>query len=797
MRITASITLGGKRVENNVPYGSKAWRLANSIFSPVGPAPTRGWFVMTKLNLDDLDTSGPVDVVWHQKSDNLRFESSYTFSGLYVVGSGRLLTGDVGANNSLHLVELADARYLIAKNGDTGNIIRNMRSYANNSDYLTGTSGTTWESLVEELWDECGLLGEFPGLPFAPDSVPENNWLVGLNSWKALCTVLDQLDCAIAHNPFDDVYTIIQLGGDQEILDQDETLQWDGEPGSYNTDVAANLRIYFRYHRKAYGQERDTELSSNWVFNGTGDTKDRTTGVTGAIGRKALWDDMPWVLDENGAHDNAAAIETRADNRKSRYVTRHTVESKHRIHSGISDLWKPGAKIRAVLWRNWNDGVDGKPGFNKLGGTVTEFIAGSNLVTDLHSSGLAECVSVGIPAEAENYSPPDIARPSHPVYPRLPNVVQVNNSGASAGETVQPDASGFHKGRVRRWVSNAMATLDDCFIRFVDQHDTLNGQIPAVQGEFYGPARLSGISTSGAETLPVYLVRKGGDGTGPIVFELTSILSPNGEAQAVILHLVAGVYVSSGIAITVIDGYAHFGLWRGPLVPNAARGIAHQRTDGKYEIEFIEMLDGVVEFTVVEPSGGWVSHQLQQDVTFTHSGQQGDLGFKPAPEQGNNIVYDVNDLFPYAVPGAKGIATYDYFFDEYRITMCQQMSLHAEAILASDMCDPGLVAIGEFAVTDFSPFNLDPFEIPVDALNVHFLRGMAGDKVFLKYEEGQEQWVIKQVDHHPQFVPFKARIFGNWIQWWGTICAMMYCKPPEWVNMIPLDPTCPEDSEGQ
>ena len=84
---------------------------------------------------------------------------------------------------------------------------------------------------------------------------------------------------------------------------------------------------------------------------------------------------------------------------------------------------RPGSQVKAVLWRALGPAA---------GGTATEIISHPGLpheVTD--GTNLSE----GIVWDTQSYSGesfalPDLARHSHPVYPRLPNIVQVDD-GAS------------------------------------------------------------------------------------------------------------------------------------------------------------------------------------------------------------------------------------------------------------------------------------------------------------------------------------------------------------------------------
>lgn len=517
MEFTTSIAVNGESVIPDVPYGSRAYRLANSIYCPVGPSPTRAYLLLLKSSIDTLAASSAsaVSIAWNQKATDKVYTYDLTFQGLYFVKAERLLVGGQGDEHALYLAEFADARWLSLKRAyDTGTaIIGNQRSYANTSDYLTGASGYTWTSLATALWNACSLLGSWPGLPYSPDSVPEGGYYTGHVAYKDLTALLDNLDCAIKHNPLTNTYTIVQLGDTQTVPTHQARLKFDAEPPNLNAfQNAANIKVYWNNNYKGYGQERDNTLATNWLISGAVNSSTVATSITGASGTKPLWDDMPYMIDEDGANSNAAALSTRATARKTRYVTRHSVAPAHKVFSGLLRDLLPGAKVRAVLWRNWSDSYlpDGRD--NPLGGTCTEYIQGNDLSHGLRPDstnqlGLWIPGSDALNPSNELYSSPDISRRSFPNYPSIADIVQVNAASGSAGDVVAPDANGYFKGRVKRWVNGAMVSMDDCWLKFIDYYDTDTGQIYAVQGNYYGPARLSGIETSGGTTRPVYLAK--------------------------------------------------------------------------------------------------------------------------------------------------------------------------------------------------------------------------------------------------------------------------------------------------
>lgn len=789
MGFTTSLHLGGHRCITSVPKGTAAWRKATTVFCPLGRAPTQAWVLLTRDKLLLLDVGSTHSLVWEQQGSEGTASNTLTFPGLYIVKAEKVLPGAVN-DFSMYLVELADSRWKASTASDTEIVRANLRSYANESSYLTGTSGYTWESLGQQLWEACEHIGAWPGLPFAPDSVPQNTIFTGMNGWRALCSFLEQLDCAVKHNPLTNIYTIEQLGVAQAIEAHTETTQWSGAPLDIGGVASADtLRVYFHQHRKSYGQERDVELASNWLVGDGIEYLQVATGIAGSSGTKAVWEDLPWILDENNAHTNLADCEARRDARKARYILRQGVDPVHRVHAGLLNDILPGGQVRAVCWHNWDDLND-----SDIGGTVTEFVCQNEMVSGYKALefGPAWFDSELTTPEREPYSPPDLGRHSFPNYPRLPNVVQVRNAGYAANEMVDPNADGFHPGKVRRWVANDMAILEDCWIRFVDQHDDLNGEVQARNYDLYGPARLSGVSTSGAVLLPVYIVRRG-DADRIARFKLTAALNTGSNTTAVI-RTFDGTTYNDGEAIKVFDWWAISqtgrGMWQGFT---GMEGWAIRReknadlTPGappEYDIVWMEQYAFWVEGTLTS----LFDEEGVATATVTASWHQG-------VEPGSSItVHDDHDppMFPRAVAGSNFSAARSEYADPdnpdvpyYKVIQCQQIALTARAILAEVMCGSGEFAITSFTVTSHSPYNMDIS--PGTAFNDFAHKGEAGDTIWLQWDDTLFDYVITNVTKKNQTVVFDVRVFGDYIQTFETECAVEYCQPPSWVDKIPLE----------
>lgn len=788
-------------------------QFVNAVFCPLGKSPTRAWMLMTPAQLAALDVDGINTITptgWSQ-----------AFQGFYLVKAEKLRVPPPGMAADTYFVQLADARWKCSQASDTESINANIRSYAQSDSYLDGTDGVTWESLTQDLWDACALLGAYPGLPFAPDHIPENTRFIGVNAWTSLCTLLDLLDCAVKHDPITNTYTIVQLGAAQSIPAEGGSLLWNGSPATYTANhTAATVRVYFHHHYRAYGQERDTEIDDNWSYNGAGVWEDIGTFVTGSQGVIQLWDDMPKVILESGADGNNGNRNTRLIARRDRYVTRRGVTNVHRIHNGLLTTLLPGGQIRATLWRDKSSGT----------GQYTEFVAQADLITEplYDPGGFPEGLTDAMSVTQENYSPPDITRQTYPNYPRLPNIVQVYDSVGTQGQRIPANDDGVHPGRVRRWVNGSMEILEDCWIRFVDDHDNLEGDVPAIDGELYGPARLSGTLTSETVTKPLYLVRSG-DAQAVRRFRLTTNLSNGGEAAAVLRIWNGDAYVD-GAAITVVDWYGVSQGGRGMFQGvTGMEGFCYRRELGaKYDIIWMEQYAFGIEFTLLSrfvdgEATALVEYSWHQGIApgqvvvvhddtgrFTNAvpGNKGTAWRSEYMDAGNPanpwykvvhcqvvwaigftllsdmfagaavatvtsstdgdisgdevIVYDLADTHQVALTGAKGTALCDNGdLTSWRVVDCEQVALFASATLGETVCDPSvgrLYLIYDFGVHPTAQFNQSPNPAPTRAFCMGIM-GMAGDRVLLRrYANRADAWEIITIEQHK--VKMVTDVFG-------------------------------------
>jgi len=513
-RNTITITLDGLPcVVADRGHADDEARLANSYWCPLGPAPGRAWVLMLRRDLDAVlaKPSSYHELVLETRGDAPTVRLA--FPKLLVEKSRRLLPGKSADPDALYLVELADKRILVDRFSDTGGLAFNVRSYAQAQSYLSESAGHTWASAVAVVWNTMSnVLGAFPGLPagYAPDGQPENVRFTGVNAWHALNHLLAQIGCTVAYDPVADSFSIVRLGSTQPSVPD----AWAGADTLLDADpldtaasgFPATIRVYFHSHNQSYGQESDTEPSNNWSIVGHSASVDVPTNIAGAVPGTVLvlWDTLPRLLDEDNAPANSAALTARAAERAANWIADRQTSGERRLMvlARLVDV-RPGAQVKAVLWRAW--------GPNR-GGTATEIVTHPGLPVRVMggSTALAGIAWHECEPAAESFLPPDLARHSYPNYPRLPNIVQVDDGSSPPGESVSPNGAGLFSGKVRRWVAGSLTTLESCWIRPVDLES----------GESPDPAnvvslrqldcylgRLSGVETFGGSTRPIYTVR--------------------------------------------------------------------------------------------------------------------------------------------------------------------------------------------------------------------------------------------------------------------------------------------------
>ena len=542
--LNTDITWGGRPCVHWKPdYGSPG--KANSYYCPIGPTPGVAWLLMTRSELDIARKTEPATLEMNSTTVGGEKTPPQTLSvPLYLIEANRVNMGGLDDPAALFLLQLADVRVLGRLTTGTGTY--NIRSFAQDDDHLTGASGFTWASMLSDLWGQLPpVFGSWPGLPagYTPSGAPDGFNITGGNLWLQIHAILAKLSCSTSYDPIADTFEVIELGATQSHEGPLPDAEYNAETiEGIAAHVPASVEVYFRDHYKSYGQEDDTGIAGNWAVSPPFDTNTEATTVSGAVtGTKyPVWDDLPRVLDENNADDNSAARATRSIERVTQILQDMQSPHSHKRIEGITVIQRPGSENKAMLWRHYGD---------EGGGSATEVwqYPGKPKGRSAATGGGSGLV---LPA-AENLSPFDLSRPTFPNYPRLPNIIQVYHSGGSQGQIVSANGDGLHPARVVRWEAGSLEVLEDCWIRFVDNHDNVDGAIKVIDGEFF-TGRLSGIETSGGITGPIYLARSGPIGS-VVLAKSDADVSIGGSDLFSIWRGAGGSEADTGVNTTAYD----------------------------------------------------------------------------------------------------------------------------------------------------------------------------------------------------------------------------------------------------
>jgi hypothetical protein len=501
------------------------WQRANSYTCPLGAEPGSAWLLMLRNDLDKLDGNTSHQLKWVDGNRTL------TIASLLIVKSSVMNLALAGDKAASCLVEFQDERRIL-KRFSSINSQYNVRIPAPSTTtgaglYYTDSIDTsvvwTWQTMLDDIWESLpgASVGDGPALPYTPDGTPEGFRFIGRTAWEALHEVLAKINCTTSYNPILDTHSFIRLGTTQADLAASLTalkkrLMYDYDPGQdYQlANMPATVRVFFQRRELYHGIERDTPDASNWEMAPVV-SKDRATSITGATTGSVLnvWDDLPAEFDDTGVNSNSAALVTRANEIGDNVRNRIDVsdERLRRMFSGLVTGILPGSEITEVIWRDYGDET----------GLVTEVIR--RPPEGLIVPGARQLWT------AEKFQTPDLDRATHPLWPRLPQPVRVDDGSSSTGATLDPNSDGLFPGFVRRWANGGWTSLDACWIRPVDLEGTSETAVTKLRQLDTLIGRLSGVETSESSTRPVYICREGSGSSGkgaPIGTVWGGVLAP-------------------------------------------------------------------------------------------------------------------------------------------------------------------------------------------------------------------------------------------------------------------------------
>lgn len=472
---------------------------ANSIICPRGMEPGSAWVLMLQSDLDTLEKNSLHDLT-------IKYgDATTTFKNYIFVRSLAQTKGLPSDRKKAALVEFRDIRHVLKMSFSGAQY--NVRQPAPTASIGAGlyyaqtlSGGTTiwtWATMLADIWGDLPTgKGTAPTLPYTPDGTPED-WRLE-NAWEGLGVLLGKLSCDLVLDPTTGTFSIVETGSTQSGLSSSQESASGFRVFDFDmseSDVARipqTVTVLFRQKWLYAGTEADTPNDGNWM-EGPHYVVNVATNVSGATAgtKKILYDDLPaTVTSSTGSVSNTSALSTRANEVAGKWLARAKSGSARQDvwYGGVYTSMLPGAEIGANKWRDYGNGE----------GLITETYTSPDMQQHTGNSGGN--------LSGQQLTLTDIGRHSHPVYPRESQLVQVYDSGESAGDVLEANASGYHEGRVVRYTGSGMTVDEDCWILIVDDFANAAGDLPLNNHEYY-LARLAGCVDVSSDFRPLYLVR--------------------------------------------------------------------------------------------------------------------------------------------------------------------------------------------------------------------------------------------------------------------------------------------------
>jgi len=377
--------------EHGTPHPPE-FEKANSLLNPLGPEAARGWVLMLRNDLNEIDLNGLHTLTFEMESEARNAITDTMVSrNLCIAREPINLSTGIAANDprSLYLVEVADARWRVCNpvfqipinasfnvrgpsphggNGAAANYFTLAVDSANVlycADSLSGgTTAYTWTTMIQAIWATMSVqLGAAPTLPYTPDGTPDGWVFNGVPAWLALTQVLHRIGCAVKADLSlsSNQYSIVRVGAADTASDAIITIAeaqnrriHDAEPLSIvHGKIPGSVQVFFPW-QEVWDTRSLASKTIAGTYSGTASVDSNSVAV--------LWDDLKAILNTTGdGYSNDSALTTRATERADSYY--RMVDS-----IGGTVLWKrysgllalsPGSTIKGVGWsyRSNEEGV--------------------------------------------------------------------------------------------------------------------------------------------------------------------------------------------------------------------------------------------------------------------------------------------------------------------------------------------------------------------------------------------------------------------------------------------------------
>lgn len=338
---------------------------ANSYYSMSGRWPDVGWLLLDRGSYNKLPPySNQLQLVIGDFVNK-----PLTISNISVV-QARCVTRGIHADpNAIYLLQVTNNQGILYNPWFQYpvNVQYNVRAPAYDGSYysgsLNGSAAWTWSGMVGDLWGRAGgLLGTYPGLPFAPDGAPEGFVFAGVSLWESLSRVLDYLGLDMSGN-YPNFTLVVPGTPDASYSAQvalyskylEDSMEY-LDQGSGR--VPSQVVVYFHRRNQIYGSEEtvryDTPQWQNTVLYSV--TVPAPAQFASAVGTGYLWVDFTVRYDQDGnplAVDVVAA-QAIASNRVAAFydmIYRGNQGFARHVYSGVLPF-TTGSLVDGVRWFN-------------------------------------------------------------------------------------------------------------------------------------------------------------------------------------------------------------------------------------------------------------------------------------------------------------------------------------------------------------------------------------------------------------------------------------------------------------
>lgn len=316
---------------------------ATSFTNPLGPEPGRGWILMLRADLDEIDRDADQELIFEFEQEDGTIEQRKLYK-IIVASEPLCVTPSHTADDpdAIYLVEVADRRHLI-------NSRQLQVATFNNYDFTN-----TWQQAITELWGLVGThLGQasVPTLPITPPGTPINLNFIGESAWIELNRILVFLGLALRCNPMepDIQFTIVQIGAAQADTDAVITALEASNRKIHDAEFVdvvrsrhpAGVRVYFPQHPEREPRNPVFVDVANPVMTGTPQPNLYIPVFDNTFAQHAA----------DGTVLNQTALNTQAQSRATDYfrMIEEGGRRQWKRFSGLAELI-PGANIKTVMW---------------------------------------------------------------------------------------------------------------------------------------------------------------------------------------------------------------------------------------------------------------------------------------------------------------------------------------------------------------------------------------------------------------------------------------------------------------